>query len=273
MYAKLFARITESSLMEEPINVRFTFMLMLAIADPEGYVIGTDVAIARRMNMSVPEFVQCIETLSQPDPASNSKEKDGRRIIPSDGERGYKVVNYVTYRDMKDEKQRRDYMREYMRLYRDGKQPDKKRKPRKQKLAPLTQGEVPVEVNGKEGGHSLHVSEPFKKAFAKWEQHRIEIKKPLKPTGRQALLEQLSELSEQSAIEQIRKGIAGGWQGLVFSETPRDRSSQAPTDPWAAVEYFDFRAWVVEEYPRFDLNTSLDAVPPPMRQAYLSARK
>ena len=40
MYAKLMSRITESSLMDEEIVVRYTFMMMLAIADPQGYVIG-----------------------------------------------------------------------------------------------------------------------------------------------------------------------------------------------------------------------------------------
>ena len=115
MYSKLYSRITESSLMEEPINVRYTFVLMLAIADPEGYVIGTNVAIARRLNMELAEFEECLGVLMSPDPNSNSKDQDGRRVIVSDGERGYLLVNYVNYRDMKSPQDRRDYMREYMR--------------------------------------------------------------------------------------------------------------------------------------------------------------
>lgn len=118
MYAKLFSRITESSLMEEPINVRYTFVLMLAIADPEGYVIGTDVAIARRLNMPLDEFERCIEVLMAPDPHSNSKELDGVRIVNSEGERGYRIVNFVTYREMKSPEERRTYMRQYMQRYR-----------------------------------------------------------------------------------------------------------------------------------------------------------
>jgi len=118
MYAKLFARITESSLMEEPINVRYTFVMMLAISDPEGYVIGTDVAIARRLNMPLAELKRCLAVLMAPDPDSNSQELEGRRITVSTSERGYHVVNFVTYRDIKDQKDRREYMREYMRNYR-----------------------------------------------------------------------------------------------------------------------------------------------------------
>jgi hypothetical protein len=60
MYAKLMSRITESSLMEEGIPVRYTFMMLLAIADPKGYVVGTDVAIARRLNMGAKEFKECL---------------------------------------------------------------------------------------------------------------------------------------------------------------------------------------------------------------------
>jgi hypothetical protein len=100
--------------MEEAIEVRYLFVMMLAIADPEGYVIGTDVAIARRINMELDEFKDCLTVLMNPDPSSNSKEKEGRRVIPSDCERGYHIVNYVNYRDTKDPIQRRKYMREYM---------------------------------------------------------------------------------------------------------------------------------------------------------------
>lgn len=115
MYAKLMSRITESSLMEEDILVRYTFIMLLAIADPQGYVIGTDVAIARRLNLPIPELKSAITELGKPDPDSNSQEMEGRRVIESDCERGYFIVNYRKYRETRDEEQRREYMRDYMR--------------------------------------------------------------------------------------------------------------------------------------------------------------
>lgn len=133
--------------MEEPIEVRYTFAFMLAICDPTGHVIGTDVAIARRLNMGVPDFQKCIGALMAPDEDSNSKEEEGRRVIPSEGERGYRLVNYLTYRDMKDEEHRRNYMADYMKKYREKKAlltPVKKRKQR------LTQAEEEVEASAKE---------------------------------------------------------------------------------------------------------------------------
>ena len=115
MYAKLFARVTDSSLMEESIPVRYTFIMLLAVADQEGCVIGTDVALSRRLNIPLDEFRQCVERLGKPDPDSNSKELDGVRLVKSEGERGYQIVNYVKYRNIKGQDDKREYMRNYMR--------------------------------------------------------------------------------------------------------------------------------------------------------------
>lgn len=104
--------------MEEPINVRYTFMMMLAISDPKGYVVGTDIAIARRLNIKLSELQECLAVLLAPDPNSNSQESEGRRLIVSDTDRGYKLVNYLTYREMTSTENRRVYMREYMRAKR-----------------------------------------------------------------------------------------------------------------------------------------------------------
>lgn len=155
MFAKLMSRITESSLMEEPLAVRYCFMMMLAIADPHGYVIGTDVAIARRLNMPVAEFRECLAELMKPDEDSNSKEQDGRRITESDCERGYFVVNYAKYRDTRDEEHRREYMRKYMRKKRSEKelQHVSSRKQRKPLLA-KAEAEVKEEGRGEISAHA-----------------------------------------------------------------------------------------------------------------------
>lgn len=108
--------------MEEPIEVRYTFVMLLAIADPSGHVIGTDVAIARRLNMPTADFARCLAVLMEPDPDSNSPELDGRRVVESEGERGYRIVNYLTYRNIRSEEERREYMANYMKTYRARKQ-------------------------------------------------------------------------------------------------------------------------------------------------------
>lgn len=147
--------------MEEEIAVRYTFVMLLALADPTGLVVGTDIAIARRLNMPLKQFAKCAKALQATDDNSNSKESEGRRIIPSEAERGYQIVNYAKYRDLQSEDERRAYMRDYMRNYREGKptvSPGKLSvnnvKPGKQALAKLTQADAAVasEPEAKAGG-------------------------------------------------------------------------------------------------------------------------
>lgn len=123
--------------------VRYVFMMLLAIADQAGDVIGTDVAIARRINIGVPEFRDCIAALMEADPNSNSQEQDGRRVVESEGSRGYHLVNYLTYRGLKTVEDRREYMRSYM-AKRRCKQPVNTCK---QPLAELTHAEAEEEAD------------------------------------------------------------------------------------------------------------------------------
>lgn len=114
MYAKLYSRITESSIIEEPVMTRWVFVGMLAIAEVDGTVIGTDVAIARRLNITVEEFQTALQTLMSPDSSSNNMEYDGRRVIESPNERGYFLTSYEKYRTLQTKEMRREYMKEYM---------------------------------------------------------------------------------------------------------------------------------------------------------------
>lgn len=148
--------------MEEPLEVRYAFMMLLAMCDATGHVIGTDVAIARRMNMPVDEFQQCVAALMEPDPESNSKERDGRRVVNSEHERGYFVVNYLTYRDMKTEESKREYMKKYMQEYREKKRSCKTVKANskngKSELASVRHAEAEGEEDANTEGDSNHLS-------------------------------------------------------------------------------------------------------------------
>jgi uncharacterized phage protein (TIGR02220 family) len=73
----------------------------------------------------------------KPDPNSNSKEREGKRVVDSDCERGYYLVNYTKYRDTRDEESRREYMKSYMRKYRGGNNNGEPVNTRKQPLATL----------------------------------------------------------------------------------------------------------------------------------------
>lgn len=114
MYAKLYSRITESSIIEEPVIVRWVFVGMLAIAEVDGTVIGTDIAIARRLNVSIEELQEALKVLMAPDPRSNNMDYEGRRIIESPNERGYFLTSYEKYRSLQSKEMRREYMKDYM---------------------------------------------------------------------------------------------------------------------------------------------------------------
>lgn len=61
-------------------------------------------------------------------------------------------------------------------------------------------------------------------AWANFVAHRIEMKKPLKPTGTKTLLKQLAAMP--NAGERLTLAVSNGWQGVVF---PGDRA--APPRP------------------------------------------
>ena len=221
MYAKLFSRIAQSSLMEQDVPVRYCFMMLLAIADPVGDVIGTDVAIARTVNLPLEDFKRCVAALMQPDPDSNSQVHDGRRIVASANGRGYQLVNYVTYREIKTVEEKRAYMREYMRARRGSlKNKDVTAvKPGKVLLSDVThvEAEVEAEVEPKKEKVTLTFPFPspeFKTSWEKWLQYRKEIKKPITPTMIESQLNNLKAMGEVRAVAMIENTICKGWQGL-----------------------------------------------------------
>lgn len=93
---------------------RWVFVGMLAIAEVDGTVIGTDVAIARRLNITLEEFQTALQTLMSIDLKSNNMEYDGKRVIESPTERGYFLTSYEKYRTLQTKEMRREYMKEYM---------------------------------------------------------------------------------------------------------------------------------------------------------------
>lgn len=58
------------------------------------------------------------------------------------------------------------------------------------------------------------ISERFKMAWGEWVSHRVEIKKPLKPTQISKQLKRLSDLGEAGAIEALEHTMENGWTGI-----------------------------------------------------------
>ncbi len=117
-YGKVFDSIFGSSIMESDIETRYIWMCMIIAADKEGFIDETIPALARRFNVPIESMEKAIHCFMGPDASSRTPDKEGRRIEPIRESFGWKIINYDYYRQLRDDGQRREYMREYMRNYR-----------------------------------------------------------------------------------------------------------------------------------------------------------
>lgn len=116
MYAKIFSQIFDSTLADNWQH-RHVFEDLLKLSDQRGYVDMTPESIIARTRLPADMVMEALKALMLPDPRSRSKEEGGRRIVLIDSDRpwGWRIVNYLHYRGIKNEFDRTGYMRNYMR--------------------------------------------------------------------------------------------------------------------------------------------------------------
>lgn len=119
MYVKLFEQILDSSIAEN-YKTRLVFEDMLLLANSKGVVDITREAISRRTNVPIEIINDAILELEKPDPQSRRPDHEGRRLIKLDEHRnwGWIIVNFEYYRNIRNENERSEYMREYIKKYR-----------------------------------------------------------------------------------------------------------------------------------------------------------
>jgi len=118
MYGKLFAQMYDGTLgTAGPWQALVAFQQLIILADKDGVVDMTAEAIARRTTIPLDIIQTGITALEQPDPHSRTPDEDGRRIIKlsDDREWGWRIVNYIHYRNIRSQEERREYMRNYQR--------------------------------------------------------------------------------------------------------------------------------------------------------------
>jgi hypothetical protein len=106
-FTKLFNTIVTSTIWQEADATRIVWITMLAIADANGVVSASIPGLASVANVSVDAAREAIKTLLAPDEDSRTKDFDGRRIEEIDG--GWHILNYVKYRRMLNEEERKEY--------------------------------------------------------------------------------------------------------------------------------------------------------------------
>jgi len=112
-FTKLVPEIIQSSIWNESSDIRIVWITMLAVKDKDGYVRGDAATLARLANVPKEVAVEALEKFQAPDEGSHTPDNDGRRVVKSDG--GWIILNHHLYRS----KDRSEYMRKYMREYRE----------------------------------------------------------------------------------------------------------------------------------------------------------
>lgn len=115
-FTKLFANITESTVWCEPERTRLVWITMLAMADRQGRIAASMPGLANRARVPEEDCQVALDCFLAPDRHSRSQEYEGRRIEKIDG--GWRLLNYVKYRDLRDEESIKETKRKYMENYR-----------------------------------------------------------------------------------------------------------------------------------------------------------
>jgi hypothetical protein len=89
------------------------WITMLAMADKHGIVISSLPGLSDMARVSIEGTLAALEKLASPDKWSSTQEHEGRRVEKID--RGWRLLNYVKFRDMRDEVERNEYMKNLMR--------------------------------------------------------------------------------------------------------------------------------------------------------------
>ena len=121
-FTKLFSSITRSSIWLEDDQTLRVWVTMLALADRSGYVGASVGGLAALARVPREKTEQALSKFCAPDPDSRSKEFEGRRIEVAD--RGWNILNYQRFRDMRDEEARKEYERNRKREQRAKSVPD-----------------------------------------------------------------------------------------------------------------------------------------------------
>lgn len=162
-YSKLFSSITDSTIWAEPNETRILWITMLAMADRHGYVGASIPGLAARARITIEQCEKGLQTFMSPDPYSRSSEHEGRRIEIAD--RGWILLNYERFRDMRDEEARKEYER------------IRKRKQRGKKCPEMSQlsRDVPKSPAVSAQAYADTYTDPEKKRHSAAQAHRLTL--------------------------------------------------------------------------------------------------
>ncbi len=113
MYVKFYSDSLDSSLWAESGDTCKVWLTLLALADQDGMVRAAMPGIAHRARINEELTAKALAIFEAPDVNSRSTAHEGRRIERVDG--GYLILNYIARRGIRNEEERREYMKDWMR--------------------------------------------------------------------------------------------------------------------------------------------------------------
>lgn len=117
VYGKVFRSMWDGTLGPRW-EVWSVFVFLVAHSDADGVVQMTPEAISARSGIPLETVGGALVVLCTPDPRSRSAAEDGRRLVPVDEKGwGWQIVNYLHYRSLRDETERRRQNREAQARY------------------------------------------------------------------------------------------------------------------------------------------------------------
>lgn len=118
-FTKLWSMIVNSTIWRDEMHVKVVWVTMLAMADRDGYVTSSLPGLADVARVPLDQTIDALQRLSSPDPYSRTKDHEGRRIEEVEG--GWHILNYLKYRNLKSQEERRLQVREAVARYREKK--------------------------------------------------------------------------------------------------------------------------------------------------------
>lgn len=241
-YAKLFSSILRSSIWTEPLETKIVWITMLAMSDRHGYVGASIPGIASAAGVPVDKAAEAIAKFLAPDEWSRSKDFDGRRIEEAD--RGWNILNYERFRDMRDEEARKEYER------------NRKREARQRKNVPDslgtnrdTQGQtgtVPqspaVSAHAEASASAQAAPEPEEKKAPRKRVFLVEVEKPADVMAElwEAWLavrkRKSAPLTEVAWAGVLRETAKAGWHINEVVRKMAERNWQSVEADWLAKE-------------------------------------
>lgn len=238
MYAKLFTSIYQGTLRGNSHGL-LVFTNLLAHADKDGVVDIHPKAIAEEVGLSIDEVRASLLVLESPDDESRSPEEQGRRIIRMDEHRawGWQVVNYVKYRAIRNEDDRREQNRIAQEKWREKNKPSSAKVSQAKQQSAHTEAEADTKAEAEKKNTKRVprltvedlVSAGVDENHARdWMEIRRLKKQPLTQTAWAAVKAE-SEKAGLTIPQAIEAAAANGWGGFKASWLERSSNKTPQT--------------------------------------------